>query len=162
MKDRRKPASQVTPEYEDRGIFKNPTTQLVVELVPRFGKNSRGDVMIMGFLQGNVPVDVVFAGRRKAQAAHVMQELRILWSRANREVPPNGTPPEVEWVRLPVRIEGAWRPRFERDDQGWQTRTHQLFAARWLLTDAEGNALSFGEPPIKGRVLEPVKLPARK
>jgi len=161
MKERRKPASEITPEYEDRGIFKNQTTQHVVELVPKFAKNSRGDVMVMGFLQGAVPVDIVFAGRRKEQAAQVLQELRTLWSRANRNVPENGTPPDVISVRLPVRIEGAWRPRFELDDQGWQTRTYQLFAARWLMTDSTGNALSFGEPPIKTRQQVPVPPPDR-
>ncbi len=149
MKDRRKPASEVTPQYEDSGIFKSPTTSFVVELVPKFGKNTRHDVMIKGFAQGEVPIDVVFAGRRKAQVETVVQELRVRWSRANHNLGASGIPPEVDDVRLPVRIEGSWRPRFERDDQGWETRTHQLFAARWLLTDKTGKAVSFGEPPIR-------------
>lgn len=159
MKDRRKPASEVTPDYEDSGIFKTPTTQLVVGLVPRLGRNTRLDLMIKGFVQGEAAIDVVFAGRRRAQAEPLVQMLNALWTRANRQADKTGSPPEVDDVRLPVRIEGCWRPRFARDDQGWQTRTFQLYASRWLVTDSAGTAHAFGEPPV--RAASPAEADAR-
>ena len=49
-------------------------------------------------------------------------------------------------VRLRITLEGCWRPRFDRDDQGWQTRQMQLYAARWALLDADGKSVTYGEP----------------
>ena len=149
MKDRRRPAHEVTPEYEDSGIFRNPPTHLLVELVPKFGKNSRLDLMVKGFVQSETPIDVVFPGRRKLHVEPLVQKLHALWTRANRQPGRSGRPPEIDEVRLPVRIEGSWRPRFERDDQGWQTRTHQLFAARWMIAEGDGEVRTYGEPPIR-------------
>lgn len=154
MKDRRKDAREVTPQYEDSGIFKNPPKQLNVELVPKFGTNSRNDVMIKGFIDADTAVDVVFAGRRKAHVEDLVNRLRALWTRANRNPARADRPPEIDEVRLPVRIEGSWRPRFERDDQGWQTRTHQLFAARWLITGEDGEIKTYGEVPIRTGIPE--------
>lgn len=152
MDDRRKPAHQVTPDYEDSGIFRTPPTQLLVELVPKFGTNSRLDVMIKGFVQSDIPIDVVFPGRRKAHLEPLVQSLHALWTKANRKVGKNEQAPEIDEVRLPVRIEGSWRPRFQRDDQGWQTRTHQLYAARWVIPHAGGEARTYGEAPIRTRL----------
>lgn len=147
MQDRRKPSHEITPEYEDRGVFKSKPVEIVVELVPKFGRNSRLDIMIKGFVRSEIPIDVVFPGRRKMQAAPLVNRLHALWARANRQGGKNNRPPEIDDVRLPVRIEGSWRPRFARDDQGWQTRTHQLFASRWLIADDKGQIMSFGEYP---------------
>ena len=97
-----------------------------------------------------IAIDVVFAGRRTKQADLLLKKLQFLWTQANRKTAPGDEPPEVDTVRLPVRVEGSWRPRFERDDQGWETRTHQLFAARWVLNH-DGESKTFGEPPVKVR-----------
>jgi hypothetical protein len=149
--ERRRNPSEITPDYEDSGIFKNPTLQLVVELVPKFSKNSRDDLIIKGFVEGNVPIDVVFAGRRKFQADPVIQRLRALWTQANRNLSSPGDAPEIDAVRCRVSIEGSWRSRFLLDDQGWQTRTHQFYAARWLLSDQSGTVKHFGEPVMRLR-----------
>lgn len=154
MKDRRKPAHEITPEYEDSGIFKAPPIHLLVELVPKFGKNSRQDVMVKGFVQSDVAIDVVFPGRRRVHLEPLVQKLHTLWTQANRRVGRSDRPPEIDEVRLPVRIEGSWRPRFQRDDQGWQTRTHQLFAARWMMPGDDGQVTTYGEPPIRTLVPE--------
>ena len=150
MIERRRPPHLVTPEYEDGGIFRTPPQQLLVELVPKIGKNTRSDLMVKGFIDGTIAIDVVFAGRRTKQADLLLKKLQSLWTQANRKTAPGDEPPEVDTVRLPVRVEGSWRPRFERDDQGWETRTHQLFAARWVLNH-DGESKTFGEPPVKVR-----------
>lgn len=159
MKDRRRPAHEITPQIEDGGIFRRPPTNLVVELVPKFGMNAREDVMIKGFVGSNVPIDVVFPGRRKAYLEPLVQKLRTLWTVANRRTGKTDRPPEVDEVRLAVRIEGSWRPRFQRDDQGWQTRTHQLFAARWMVAEGAGEVKTCGEAPIRSLVTEAPKHP---
>ena len=118
-----------------------------MQLVPKTAQTSRKDVVIKGFLDGTGAIDVVFAGRRRAEADTVLAMLKALWSRANASAPP-GRPPEIDAVRLPVQVEGVWRPRFKRDDQGWQTRDHQLYAARGLMVNDDGEAMVFGERPI--------------
>lgn len=149
MHDRRKPAHEVTPWYEDLGIFKSQLVQITVELVPMFGMNSRKDIMVKGFVDGNGAIDVVFPGRRKEHAKPLVARLQTMLKRANVSCGPNGTPPNIDRIRHPVRIEGSWRPRFSCDDQGWQTREHQLYAARWLVMNADGQSVTFGEAPVR-------------
>lgn len=146
MADRRKPKSQVSPFEEDRGIFKSMAGQLVVELVPLFARTSRDDIMVKGYIDGTIAIDVVFAGRRAKMAQPVVDRLRSLWTSANASAAAQGKIAEADDVRIRMRIEGAWRPRFEVDDQGWQTRQHQLYAARWTVASKTGEPTVYGEP----------------
>ncbi len=149
MHDRRKPVIETTPRYEDSGIFKTQLVQLTVELVPLFAQNKRGDVLIKGFVDVDGAIDVVFAGRRKSQVKPLTARLQTLLNRTRAAGGTGGGGLDIDRIRHPVRIEGAWRPRFSCDDQGWQTREHQLYAARWLVMDRDGQAVEFGESPIR-------------
>ena len=156
--ERRIPAHRVTPWYEDSGIFKQPVKQYEVSLVPTFARNRRDDIVVKGFIEGTRAIDVVFAGRRKTEATPALEMLKTLWSRENIKARKTGDHPERDNVRLRVRVEGCWRTRHVRDDQGWQTSDHQLFAARWIFSDGQGTARSFGALPIhlqKGPVEQP-------
>ncbi|MEP2640520.1 hypothetical protein [Roseobacter sp.] len=149
MTHRRKPASEITPDYEDAGLFKNKVGQLQVELVPQMTRNSRKDLVVRGFVNRTIEIEVAFAGRRVKEVGPLETRLRTLRSQAAREAgAPDGPGLDVDLARLPVLIEGAWRPRFKRDQTGWETRSYYLFAARWSILDAQGNSLSFGVPPM--------------
>lgn len=143
--DRRRPAREVSPTYEDAGIFKTQLVELVVDLVPRFARNSRGDLMIKGFVAGDGAIDVVFPGRRGDRTRPLVARLEAVATRAQA----GGNTAALDRLRHSVRIQGVWRPRFSCDDQGWQTRQHQLYAARWLILDQEGNAQTYGEVPTR-------------
>ena len=147
--NRRKPARLVTPAYEDSGIFKNSVGTFSVELVPMFGENMRRDLVIKGYLDGAIAVDVVFPGRRKVQADPVREQLRSLLARSGATACYANAGLEVDAVRLPASVEGAWRPRFRRDDQGWETRRHQLYVARWMIKDPDGMSHFFGSPVVR-------------
>lgn len=148
MQDRRKPPHLVTPDYEDRGIFRKPPRSLTVELVPRIARNARGDVLIRGLVTKDTAVHVVFAGRRMKKTEPLIRTLQRLWTQANRRASAVDDPPEFDAVRLPVLVDGTWRAQFQRDHQGWETRTYQLLAARWSFNDGH-RSLAFGEPPIR-------------
>ncbi|MBW4707802.1 hypothetical protein KX928_08390 [Roseobacter sp. YSTF-M11] len=148
MPHRRKPASEVTPEYEDAGLFKNKVGQIAVELVPQMTRNSRQDLVVRGFVNGNIEIEVVFAGRRTKEIGPLEAQLRSLRAHALSVAAKVGEPtPDIDFVRLPIMVEGAWRPRFKRDQTGWETRSFNLFAARWSLRDENGTSVSFGVPP---------------
>ncbi|MFK7882057.1 hypothetical protein [Roseobacter sp.] len=149
MPHRRKPASEVTPEYEDSGLFKSKVGQLTVELVPQMTRNSRKDLVVRGFTNGTVEIQVAFAGRRTKKVGPLEARLVAMLTRAKQIAATAGEPePDIDEVRLPVLIEGAWRPRFKRDQTGWETRSYYLFAARWSILDDQGNTVSFGSPPL--------------
>ncbi|WP_187432012.1 hypothetical protein ROLI_009840 [Roseobacter fucihabitans] len=149
MSHRRKPASEITPEYEDSGLFKSKVGQLAVELVPQMSRNSRNDLVVRGFANRTTEIEVAFAGRRVKEAGPLEARLNALMNKRIREAKALGEKaPDIDHVRLPVLIEGAWRPRFRRDQTGWETRSYYLFAARWSILDNEGNSVSFGSPPL--------------
>ena len=145
MEDRRKPAHLVSPEGEDDGIYRSGIVRLTVRLVPVFGRNTRGDLMIKGYVGPESAIDVVFPGRRRRDASDLEQRLKAEWQRIAQAARSRGRTPDIETARLPVMVEGAWRPRFRRDDQGWQTRDHQFYAARWAFVDQAGQSVTFGE-----------------
>ncbi len=149
MEERRLPPNLTTPVYEDSGIFKSHVGQFLVDLVPRQGRNSRNDLVVKAYLDQRHAIDVVFAGRRAKKAQALIRLLETRWNAANKLAETTGEPPEADDVRLGVRVEGAWRPRFQRDDMGWQTHHYQLFAARWSYLDDAGRPVSFGEPPVR-------------
>ena len=148
-RNRRLPPKLVTPSYEDSGIFKNKVSQFSVELVPQFAQNMRGDLVIKGYLDGETAIDVVFPGRRTALAEPLREQLKSLWTRASVTARHAAQPIEVDAVRLQTCLEGAWRPRFRRDDMGWETRAHQLYVARWSLLAADGATQMFGTPIVR-------------
>ncbi|WP_300061674.1 hypothetical protein [uncultured Roseobacter sp.] len=139
----------MTPEYEDSGLFKNKVGQLQVELVPQSMYNGRNDLVVRGFVNRTIEIEVAFAGRRVKEVGPLEARLRQVRAKALKEAAEKGLPPpDTDHMRLPVLIEGAWRPRFQRDQAGWETRSYYLFAARWSLLDDEGNTLSFGSRPL--------------
>lgn len=149
MDHRRKPASEVTSEYEDSGLFKSKVGQLTLELVPLTTRNARKDLVVRGFMNRTTEIEVAFAGRRAKETGPLETRLSAMLQRASRAAKAAGKPaPDTYSVRLPVMVEGAWRPRFKRDDAGWETRDYYLFVARWSLLDNEGNTVTFGSPPL--------------
>lgn len=142
----RKPASEVTETSEDSGLFATGICQLVVELIPQMRRTERDDVMIRGFADRRFEIDVIFAGRRAVEAGPLEEQLKALL-RAARSIAKasRNNPPKIETLRLPVRVEGAWRRTAKRDETGWETCTYQFVAARWSLLDQNGNPMSFGK-----------------
>ncbi|KPA23291.1 hypothetical protein shim_04860 [Shimia sp. SK013] len=138
----------ITPAYEDRGLYKKPPTELVVELIPKFGKNSRKDVIIKGMVQNGVEVDVIFAGRRKKQVDELVKLLGRKWDQANDAAHEGMKKPKRKDVRVPTRIQGSWRTRIVEDDEEWYARQYQLMVARWAFMSESGEFRSFGEPPF--------------
>ncbi len=149
MKKRINPAL-ITPAYEDSGLFKKPPTELVVSLIPKFGTNSRQDILIKGLMKNNVEIDVIFAGRRKYQAVELVNLLKRKWAAACARVPNGGLHPPRRDVRVPTRVQGAWRMRVfeEEEEQNLVSKEYQLIAARWGYKSETGESVSFGEPPV--------------
>lgn len=146
----RKAAHEVSPAYEDSGLFKTDPCQIVVELIPQMRRNDRGDLIVRGFVDRKNEVDVFFAGRRTKEAGQLDMALRyeLKFARATAAAAGQKTPP-IERIRMAVRIEGAWRRRTQRDDNGWESSTFHFVAARWSFIDPHGNTVSFGEPPLR-------------
>lgn len=148
MPHNRLPASQITPEYEDSGLFKTKTVQITVELIPQMRLNERKDLVVRGFVERHFEIEVLFAGRRTKEAAPVEERLSAMLAQARRQAAGNGREVDIDLIRCPVRIEGSWRRRSMRDENDWETHTYQLLAARWSLLDKNGNAVPFGTPPV--------------
>ena len=144
----RKPVSEITPEYEDAGLFKNELCQVIVELVPQMSRTGRGDLRVRGFVNGTLEIEVLFAGRRASELNPLESRLRCQLAKTRRSAASANQPtPAIDTIRYPVRIEGAWRPKFRRDPAGWETRSYHLVAARWAMVDVNGDSVSFGMPP---------------
>ncbi|WP_144432536.1 hypothetical protein [Shimia marina] len=157
MKKRLENPSLITPSYEDKGLFKKPPTELVVQLIPKFGKNTRRDVIIKGLVQGDVEVEVVFAGRRKKQAAELVALLRRKWEVATYRLPKDVPPPDRKEIQLPTRVQGSWRTRMTEMGDGTQDlylREYQLLVARWAYHSEGGAFRSFGEPPFVEQLMD--------
>ncbi|WP_323778541.1 hypothetical protein [Leisingera sp.] len=150
MKNRRKPASQITPLIEDGGLFKREVRDVAVELVPVFSMNNRGDLVVKGIVSPGTEIEVVFAGRRKRQAAGLVEQMKRLRVQGVRTAM-NGheaiSCPRN--LRLPVQVRGTWRLRFDRDASGWEVKSYQLLAAQWVFADAERGAVLCGWPPAE-------------
>ena len=135
MDERRMAPDLVTSDYEDRGLFHEKLSEKQVHLLPRMTRNGRGDLVIMGEVKRQIEVEVIFPGRRAQDAVPLLHKVRAL----------AGKPPEE--ARLPIRVEGVMRPRFHRDPSGWETKSYQLIAARWMMFDDGGIAKVYGELP---------------
>ena len=74
--------------------------------------------------------------------------LKSMFAQATRAAAASKKPvPDLDSIRLPIRVEGAWRPRFERDESGWEKRSYQLLASRWSFYDFDGMTSLGGKPP---------------
>jgi len=150
MPQQRTHPRDLTPEYEDAGLFKNQICQLKVDLVPLVEQNSRGDIMITGFVKDGLEIAVTFAGRRRLEVSPVVANLKALGMRVLHAAAQNNLPkPNIRDIRFPLHVEGAWRPRFQTDVSGWDVRTYHLIAARWAVVDRSGKTTKFGAPPLK-------------
>ncbi|WP_147103471.1 hypothetical protein [Tateyamaria sp. syn59] len=157
MSDLRRPTHLVTPAYEDNGLFRSPVRRVTVGLVPQAHRNNRQDLVVRGFLPDGAVIEVVFAGRRNAQAVSIEKRLRALLFHARANIP--GWRAEgLDTVQLPLRVEGVWRSRFTRDAWGCETRHYQLIAARWAMFDEAGVAHLFGEAPVHLAPPRPVQI----
>jgi len=148
MPQRRLPASEVTPEFEDAGIFKTRTVQITVELIPQMRRNDRDDLVVRGFVERHFEIEVLFAGRRTKETPPLEERLQVMLDNARKQAATNGRDVEIDMVRCPVLVEGSWRRRSVRDENDWETHTYQLMAARWSLLDNKGNPVPFGSAPI--------------
>ena len=148
MTNRRKPSSQVTPAYEDSGLFKSTLTCVMVDLIPQVRRSSRQDFVVRGLVNGSIEIEVFFAGRRSKEVGPLQAKLKAMWAQALRHASAANLPvPDVDAVRCPVRIEGSWRPRFQRDPTGMEVRSYQLIAARWSMIGRNGKSIAFGSRP---------------
>lgn len=149
MQNRRSAPNEITHTSEDRGLFKQKLGQFRVALVPHIKRSSRGDLVIRGYLNDSREVFVIFAGRRARDALVIENRVKALFVRANQAAVKAGiAPPEVNQIRLPVRVEGSWRSRFQRDVSGWDHKSFQLLASRWAFVDGEGMTNLGGRPPV--------------
>jgi len=148
LKKRIRNSKMISPAYEDGGLFKKPPTELVVNLVPKFGKNSRQDVIVKALVQNGVEIDVIFAGRRKKHAEDVVLLLQRMWEDAVFSYRMRPEPPLRTQVRLPARLYGSWRTRVFEDDEEWIAREYQFLVALWAYKSDTGEMLSFGELPV--------------
>lgn len=144
----RRASSSVSEKDEDTGLFATQLCQIMVELIPQSRRNDRNDLVIRGFVDRKFEIDVYFAGRRTAEAGPLEAQLKALL-RAARAIAQaaRNNPPAIETLRLPVRIEGAWRRTRKRDESGWETGSYHFVAARWSLLDQDGKTISFGKAP---------------
>ncbi|MEE4189215.1 MAG: hypothetical protein V2I76_12295 [Roseobacter sp.] len=144
----RRPAHEVTAAYEDAGLFKTAICQQMLELIPQMRRNDRGDLIVRAFVDRKIEIDVFFAGRRAAETGPLENQLKALMSHARKQAADTGAKlPDVTLIRLPTRVEGAWRRSLQRDDSGWETGTYHFVVARWSLLDKDGKTVSFGEAP---------------
>ena len=148
MKIERNIKSNVTADYEDRGLFKTSPSRLEVSLVPKIWNNNRDDILIRGLVFDEIEVEVLFAGRRRDAAAPLVEHIRTIWSKANHNQPAGAAPVEIDDVRYPVLISGSWRVRFEMDKSDWQTRHYQLVVAHWSPANSDEDGAIVGEPPL--------------
>jgi len=64
---------------------------------------------------------------------------------------------DLESLRIPIMIEGAWRRRHWINDDGWHCHVNQLVAARWSIQADDGRLLTFGVSPSHAvRIQSPV------
>jgi hypothetical protein len=139
MEIRRK-SREVSPQYEDAGLFQNTVCHVDVELIPVMRKNNRQDLIVTGLVKGDLKIAVTFAGRRAVKAAPIVTRLNALLDAQDHIA-------NVMKSRLPLRIEGAWRPQFIRDGNGFETRTFHLIAAKWRILNDKKGAVEYGQAP---------------
>lgn len=156
MDDRRNLAGQPAPDYEDRGLFKAPPIRVVVAVTPLTSSNRRGDIVVHGFVSGEIsgerPVEILFAGRRKATARPLLARLDAMYRRAVQQARMSGDqPPPAQSIRVTICAYGSWRIRGEKGADGWQSRKYQFVVARWALPTTASQPRLHGELPLTPR-----------
>lgn len=146
MLERRKQQEDISPRYEDTGLYNNALVVSKVELVPMMTRNNRRDLVVRGYVQGQSEVSVVFPGRRAREVAPLQLRLQSMLERYRKEAQ-TVDETDIDTLRLPVTVQGRWRSHFQRDKSGWQTRGYQLVAAQWGMINEMGEAVFYGEPP---------------
>ena len=147
---RRNP-KQVTPDYEDAGLFQRPLVQVDVDLTPDMYRNDRRDLIVRCPAGNGRLFEVVFAGRRCVAAATVLTRLEAVKRQQIADAKARDAPvPPLAVMTFPITVEGVWRRRFARDRGGWETCFHQLVASRWTMIDARQQKVTFGvEPAVR-------------
>ena len=150
--DRRRSRFEITPEIEDRGLFKRGVTQIAAILVPVFKKTPRGDVAVRAYVNQGEEITVLFAGRRLQEFGPLHEELVRLLTEANYSAArQRKDPPPINSIQVAVQIEGAWRVRFERSKTGEDLRVLQFMAARWGFQDRNGKTVTSGKRALFGQ-----------
>lgn len=148
MKQKRMNPADITPAYEDAGLFANGTCDVVVHLIPIIRRNGRRDIIVTGMVGENREVSVNFAGRRKEAATPIVAHLETIRNQTRYRAAERGlAAPPLNEMRVPVRVEGTWRKHVTADADGWETRQYELMAARWSIADNSGASYQYGEPP---------------
>ncbi len=143
-----KAGTVLTPEQEDRVLFKTYGGPIAVDLIPQAQRNARGDMVIRGFFNSKFEIEVVFSGRRTAEVGPLIAQLKTVDRHMRQAALSAGRPePHVDQIRLPVQIKGSWRHHFNPDAEGQEAREYQLVVARWAYADKSGNLAQFGEAP---------------
>ncbi|QJF52659.1 hypothetical protein [Roseobacter ponti] len=141
-------ADDISPELEDRGLFRTYGGPVAVELIPQLNRLSATNLIVRGFFEKETEIAVVFAGRRARETGPLEAHLRWVDGRVRQAAVASKRPvPPVEFMRLPVQIKGSWRKQFFQDDEGNETRTYQLVAGRWAFSGQDGKLQQFGAPP---------------
>lgn len=149
MKHQRKNPADITPEYEDAGLFANGTCDVTVHLIPIIRRNGRRDIIVTGIVATDREVSVNFPGRRKDAASPIVSHLETIRNQTRQRAAQQGlTAPPLKDMRVPVRVEGTWRKHVVADADGWETRSYELMAARWAIVDKTGASVQYGEPPV--------------
>ncbi|MDE4133582.1 hypothetical protein PXK00_10685 [Phaeobacter sp. QD34_3] len=146
--DRRRDKTEITPLIEDAGLFKRELRDVPVELIPTLQRNGRGDLLIKGVVQPDAEIEVLFAGRRLQDVGGLLERIKALRTEGLRTAM-NGHDAmlRIRRLRLPIRVLGNWRMRFETDESGWDLKSYQLIAAQWIFTDLKGFTVRCGALP---------------
>ena len=129
-------------------LFKTYGGPIAVDLIPQVLRGSQGDVLVRGFFNTSVAIDVVFAGRRARMVMPMLTQLKAVDKQLRQTASAAGHPdPKIDSIRFPVQIKGSWRHNVAQDRQGDPTRSYQLVAARWAYAGSDGELVQFGEAP---------------
>lgn len=129
-------------------MFKRELRDVPVELIPVLNRNNRGDLLIKGIVKPDAEIEVLFAGRRLKDVGGLLQRIKVLRTEGLRTARDGHEAMlRIRRLRLPVRVRGNWRIRFETDETGWDFKCYQLLAAQWAFTDLKGFNVICGTPP---------------
>lgn len=146
----RRSKKKVSAGYEDRGLFKRPAVKVAAELTPVMQRNSLNDLVVTAYMTSGRQFEVIFAGRRSPMAASLVTHIVGLRDASMKAAKARG---EVDYqvadLRIPVRLDGSWRTRTWVDHTGFQSRMHQLVAARWQIAGADDGGATYGAPPLE-------------
>ena len=143
-----KHSNAVSDEDEDRALFQTYGGPIAIDLLPQMFQTDCNDLTIRGLTSTAAEVLVVISGRRVKDTGPLIAQLKHVEASVRKSAAAIGrAAPDIERMRLPVQIKGAWRQTFSRDQTGAETRSYQLLVARWAFTDSSGNLMQYGEAP---------------